>query len=163
MVFGCQGIENTAKTSVLDRLYAEKRLNYGVFDGKHSKIPRASAKGRVLRKKKAAVVIHQHMYRSTSSSSHICRSTSSHICRSTSSHIYRSTSSHICRATSSHICRSTSSHILKIYILTHLQIYTITHLQIYIITHLQSYIFTCLRISSLSHCVSPSRSSFFLS
>ena len=37
MVFGCQSIENTAKTSVLDRLYAEKRVNYGVFDGKHCK------------------------------------------------------------------------------------------------------------------------------
>ena len=37
-VFGCQGIENianTSKTSVLDRLYAKKRVNYGVFDGKH--------------------------------------------------------------------------------------------------------------------------------
>ena len=34
MVFGCQSIENTAKTSVLDRLYAEKRVNYGAFDGK---------------------------------------------------------------------------------------------------------------------------------
>ena len=65
---------------------------------------------RVLRKK-AANVIHQHIYRSTSS--HICRSTSSHICRSTSSHICRSTSSPICRSTSSHICRSTSSHICK--------------------------------------------------
>ena len=31
MVFGCQSIENTAKTSVLDRLYAEKRVNYGVL------------------------------------------------------------------------------------------------------------------------------------
>ena len=37
MVFGCQSIENTAKTIVLDRLYAEKRVNYGVFDGKHCK------------------------------------------------------------------------------------------------------------------------------
>ena len=37
MVFGCQSIENTAKTSVLDRLYAEKRVNYGVFDGTHCK------------------------------------------------------------------------------------------------------------------------------
>ena len=37
MVFGCQSIENTAKTSVLDRLYAEKRVNYGVFDGRHCK------------------------------------------------------------------------------------------------------------------------------
>ena len=37
MVFGCQSIENTAKTSVLDRLYAEKRLNYSVFDGKNVK------------------------------------------------------------------------------------------------------------------------------
>ena len=65
---------------------------------------------RVLRKK-TAVVIHQQIYRSTSS--HICRSTPSHICRSTSSHIYRSTSSHICRSTSSHIYRSTSSHICR--------------------------------------------------
>ena len=30
-------IENTAKTSILDRLYAEKHVNYGVFDGKHCK------------------------------------------------------------------------------------------------------------------------------
>ena len=37
MVFGCQSIENTAKTTVLDRLYAENRVNYGVFDGKHCK------------------------------------------------------------------------------------------------------------------------------
>ena len=37
MVFGCQSIENTAKTSVLDRLYGEKRVNYCVFDGKHGK------------------------------------------------------------------------------------------------------------------------------
>ena len=37
MVFGCQSIENTAKTSVLDRLYGEKRVNYRVFDGKHCK------------------------------------------------------------------------------------------------------------------------------
>ena len=32
MVFGCQSIENTARTSVLDRLDAEKRVNYSVFD-----------------------------------------------------------------------------------------------------------------------------------
>ena len=37
MVFGCQSIENTAKTSVLHRLYAKKRVNYGVFDGKKCK------------------------------------------------------------------------------------------------------------------------------
>ena len=37
MVFGCQSLENTAKTSVLDRFYAEKRVNYGVFYGKHCK------------------------------------------------------------------------------------------------------------------------------
>ena len=36
-IFGCQSIENTAKISVLDRLYAEKRVNYDVFDGKHCK------------------------------------------------------------------------------------------------------------------------------
>ena len=37
MAFGCQSLENTAKTSVLDRFYAEKRVNYGVFYGKHCK------------------------------------------------------------------------------------------------------------------------------
>ena len=37
MVFGCQSLENAAKTSVLDRLYAEKHVNYGVFDGKKCK------------------------------------------------------------------------------------------------------------------------------
>ena len=36
-MFGCQRIENTAKTSVLDRLYGEKRVNYRVVDGKHYK------------------------------------------------------------------------------------------------------------------------------
>ena len=35
--FGCQSIENTAKSSVLDRLYGEKHVNYCVFDGKHWK------------------------------------------------------------------------------------------------------------------------------
>ena len=37
MVFGCQSIENTAKTSGLDRLYTEKYVNYGVFDRKNVK------------------------------------------------------------------------------------------------------------------------------
>ena len=37
MVFGCQSIENTAITNVLDRLYAEHRVYYRVFDGKHFK------------------------------------------------------------------------------------------------------------------------------
>ena len=32
-----QSIENTAKTSVLDRLYAGNRVNYGGFDGKYCK------------------------------------------------------------------------------------------------------------------------------
>ena len=45
-VWGDKGIEEfldaralktLQKNSVLDRLYAEKRVNYGVFDGKHCK------------------------------------------------------------------------------------------------------------------------------
>ena len=35
--FWCQSLENTAKTTVLDRLYAENRVNYSVFDGTHCK------------------------------------------------------------------------------------------------------------------------------
>ena len=66
--------------------------------------PRATAKGF---RKKAAVLIHQHcnitsaylqiyiIYKSTSSTSHICRSTSWHICRSTSSRICRSDLHHL--------------------------------------------------------------------
>ena len=30
-----RALKTAAKTSVLDRLYAEKRVNYGVFDGKN--------------------------------------------------------------------------------------------------------------------------------
>ena len=36
-VFGCQSIENTAKTSVLDWRYSKKRVNYRMFDWKHYK------------------------------------------------------------------------------------------------------------------------------
>ena len=37
MVFGCQSIENTAKTSVLDWRYSKKRVNYRMLDWKHYK------------------------------------------------------------------------------------------------------------------------------
>ena len=36
-VFGCQSIENTAKTSVLDWRYSKKRVNYRMLDWKHYK------------------------------------------------------------------------------------------------------------------------------
>ena len=36
-VFGCQSIENTAKTSVLDWRYSKKSVNYRMFDWKHYK------------------------------------------------------------------------------------------------------------------------------
>ena len=36
-VFGCQSIENTAKTSVLDWLYSKKRVSYRMLDWKHYK------------------------------------------------------------------------------------------------------------------------------
>ena len=36
-VFGCQSIENTAKTSVLDWHYSKKRVNYRMLDWKHYK------------------------------------------------------------------------------------------------------------------------------
>ena len=36
-VFGCQSIENTTKTSVLDWRYSKKRVNYRMLDWKHYK------------------------------------------------------------------------------------------------------------------------------
>ena len=36
-VFGCQSIENTAKTSVLDLRYSKKRVNYRMLDWKYYK------------------------------------------------------------------------------------------------------------------------------
>ena len=36
-VFGCQSIENTAKTSVLDWRYSKKGVNYRMLDWKHYK------------------------------------------------------------------------------------------------------------------------------
>ena len=36
-VFGCQSIENTAKTSVLDWRYSKNRVNYRMLDWKHCK------------------------------------------------------------------------------------------------------------------------------
>ena len=36
-VFGCQSIENSAKTSVLDWRYSKKRVNYRMLDWKHYK------------------------------------------------------------------------------------------------------------------------------
>ena len=36
-VFGCQSIENTAKTSVLDWRYSKKRVNYRMLNWKHYK------------------------------------------------------------------------------------------------------------------------------
>jgi len=36
-VFGCQSIEHTAKTSVLDWRYSKKTVNYRMLDCKHYK------------------------------------------------------------------------------------------------------------------------------
>ena len=47
-VFGCQSIENTAKTSVLDWRYSKKRVNYRMLDWKHYKNTVKSVKSNVL-------------------------------------------------------------------------------------------------------------------
>ena len=122
---------------------------------------------RVFRKK-AAVLIHQHS--KTSAYLQIYIITHLQIYIITHLQIYIITHLQIYIITHLQIYIITHLQIyiithLQIYIISHLQIYIVSHLQIYIISHLQIYIFTCLQISSLSlsHCMSPSRSSFFLS
>ena len=124
--------------------------------------------------KKAAVLIHQHgntsAYLQIYAITHLQIYIITHLQIYIITHLQIYIITHLQIYIISHLQIYIISHLLiyiilhlLIYIITHLLIYIISHLQIYIISHLQIYISTCLQISSLSHCMSPSRSSFFLS